>query len=178
MKASPEEQLRLLELADLDAELGRIDHRRQGLPEHEELRTLQERDAQLRDSLAALEAEDIRAWFAAMPWRPGHSPVRWVPEYEDYLFEQWTHGTFDSFWRRLGIHAEGYYDQFADVPQIHMSSWYDVYVPTATGNYAALKARIEAIRLKVGPMMNLGDVAKKTVPKKTVATGAPDDADF
>lgn len=58
MKASPEEQLRLLELADLDAELGRIDHRRQGLPEHEELRTLEERDAQLRDSLAALEAED------------------------------------------------------------------------------------------------------------------------
>ena len=30
---------------------------------------------------------------------------------------------------------------------------------------AALKARIEAIRLKVGPMMNLGDVTKKTVPK-------------
>jgi uncharacterized protein len=58
VKASPEEQLRLLELADLDAELGRIDHRRRGLPEHEELRKLEERDAQLRDSLAALEAED------------------------------------------------------------------------------------------------------------------------
>ena len=28
-----------------------------------------------------------------------------------------------------------------------------------------LKARLEAIRLKVGPMMNLGDVAEKTVPK-------------
>jgi predicted nucleic acid-binding Zn-ribbon protein len=58
VKASEEEQLRLLELAELDAELGRIDHRRQGLPEHEELRELEERDAQLRDSLAALEAED------------------------------------------------------------------------------------------------------------------------
>jgi 4-oxalomesaconate tautomerase len=30
---------------------------------------------------------------------------------------------------------------------------------------AALKARIEAIRLQIGPRMNLGDVAKKTVPK-------------
>jgi 4-oxalomesaconate tautomerase len=29
----------------------------------------------------------------------------------------------------------------------------------------ALKARIEAIRLKAGPMMNLGDVAEKSVPK-------------
>jgi 4-oxalomesaconate tautomerase len=30
---------------------------------------------------------------------------------------------------------------------------------------AALKARIEAIRLKAGPLMNLGDVAEKSVPK-------------
>lgn len=30
---------------------------------------------------------------------------------------------------------------------------------------ADLKAKIEAIRLKIGPMMNLGDVEKKTVPK-------------
>jgi 4-oxalomesaconate tautomerase len=30
---------------------------------------------------------------------------------------------------------------------------------------AALKARLEAIRLQAGPAMNLGDVAKKVVPK-------------
>ena len=30
---------------------------------------------------------------------------------------------------------------------------------------AALRARVEAIRLAVGPRMNLGDVKKKTVPK-------------
>jgi predicted nucleic acid-binding Zn-ribbon protein len=58
VKATPEEQQRLLELADLDAELGRIDHRRKGLPEHAELAQLDERDAGLRDSLATLEAED------------------------------------------------------------------------------------------------------------------------
>lgn len=32
-------------------------------------------------------------------------------------------------------------------------------------NATELKARIEAIRLKVGPLMNLGDVAEKSVPK-------------
>lgn len=31
--------------------------------------------------------------------------------------------------------------------------------------HAGLKARIEAIRLKAGPMMNLGDVGEKSVPK-------------
>jgi 4-oxalomesaconate tautomerase len=32
-------------------------------------------------------------------------------------------------------------------------------------NDTELKARIESIRLKVGPLMNLGDVKEKTVPK-------------
>jgi len=37
---------------------------------------------------------------------------------------------------------------------------------------AELKARIEAIRLTVGPMMNLGDVTKKTIPKMTLVSPA------
>ncbi|PLX37676.1 MAG: 4-oxalomesaconate tautomerase [Hyphomicrobiales bacterium] len=34
----------------------------------------------------------------------------------------------------------------------------------------ALRARLEAIRLKAGPMMNLGDVEKKTVPKMSMVS--------
>jgi 4-oxalomesaconate tautomerase len=34
----------------------------------------------------------------------------------------------------------------------------------------ALRARLEAIRLKAGPMMNLGDVTKKSVPKMTMVS--------
>ena len=36
----------------------------------------------------------------------------------------------------------------------------------------ALKARVEAIRLKIGPLMNLGDVTKKTVPKMCLVAPA------
>lgn len=35
---------------------------------------------------------------------------------------------------------------------------------------AELKRRVEAIRLKAGPMMNLGDVAEKSVPKMTLVS--------
>lgn len=35
---------------------------------------------------------------------------------------------------------------------------------------ADLKARVEAIRLKTGPMMNLGDVTEKSVPKMTLVS--------
>jgi len=58
VKASPEAQLRLLELADIDAELTRIEHRRRGLPEHIELERLETRDAELRDSIASLTAQN------------------------------------------------------------------------------------------------------------------------
>ena len=58
MKASVEAQLRLLELADLDAELSRLEHRRRGLPELEEYRRIEARDGELRDEMAALEATE------------------------------------------------------------------------------------------------------------------------
>jgi 4-oxalomesaconate tautomerase len=44
--------------------------------------------------------------------------------------------------------------------------------PEALESDAALKERIEAIRLAVGPMMNLGDVKKKTVPKMCLVAPA------
>lgn len=100
---------------------------------------------------AALEAVDLHEWFAKMPWRPGHSPVTAAPEYEDYLFEQWTHGTFDDYWAQPGIYAAGAYEH-ADVPQVHMSSWYDPYARTATENYTGLVNRKQGpVRLILGP---------------------------
>jgi predicted nucleic acid-binding Zn-ribbon protein len=57
VKASPEAQLKLLELTDIDAELGRIAHRRRSLPEHAEITRLEGRIAELRDSIAAMTAQ-------------------------------------------------------------------------------------------------------------------------
>jgi uncharacterized protein len=58
VKASQEAQLRLLELADLDAELNRLDHRRRGLPELGEYEQIEARDTGLGDELTALEAAE------------------------------------------------------------------------------------------------------------------------
>jgi len=87
----------------------------------------------------ALQAEDIRAWFHAMPWDRGRSPVRWEPDYEAYLLDQWRRGSFDAYWRQVGLYAAGYYDTLPDIPVLLMSSWYDAYVHTTFDNYAGLR---------------------------------------
>lgn len=102
--------------------------------------------------LAEMKAIDLRAWFARMPWKRGHSPLAPALEYENYVYDQWEHGNFDGYWKQIGIYAAGYYDQFSDAPMVHMSAWYDPYPRTATENYIGLKARKKGpIRLILGP---------------------------
>ncbi len=102
--------------------------------------------------LAALKAVDLKAWFASMPWKRGHTPISLIPEYENYVYEQWQHGRFDDFWKQLGIYAQGYYAQFADAAMVHLSGWYDAYARTATENYVGLSKRKRGpVRLIMGP---------------------------
>jgi len=112
-------------------------------------------DARDPAARARLAAQDIAAWFVRLPghgWRRGESPVSAAPDYEDYLFEQWSRGAFDEFWRRPGIYAEGYYERYAAVPMVHLSGWYDPYARTAMENYQGLKrAKRGPTRLILGP---------------------------
>lgn len=105
--------------------------------------------------LRALEAEDIRTWFNAMPWSEKRSPVRWIPEYEDYLLEQWRHGTFDDYWKQPGIYAVESYDAFPKVPVALLSSWYDAYVRTTFENYEGLgRDQERPLALLMGPNLH------------------------
>lgn len=104
----------------------------------------------------ALAQEDIHHWFGQMPWKADHSPIRYVPEYEHYLLEQWQAGTFNEFWQQLGIYAEGWYDKLPDIPVLFMSSWYDAYVPSTLANFRAFskKARKAPQKLIMGPWLH------------------------
>ena len=95
---------------------------------------------------AALEHEDLGRWLQRMPWKQGHSPLSWAPEYGEYIFEMWTRSDFDDYWKQVGICNELYFDRYADVPQLHMGGWYDPYTRTTTRNYSGLSP------IKVGPI--------------------------
>ena len=112
---------------------------------------------------AALEAENIFAWFKSMPWSKGRSPVRWDEDYEDYLLEQWRHGTFDDYWKKIGLYAEGYYDTLPNIPVALMSSWYDAYVKTTFDNFAGLSRSAQRpLQLIMGPWTH-GDRTKRVI---------------
>lgn len=116
---------------------------------HALLSPLTQQDSRRR---AALAAQDIQQWFANLPWWRGHSPVSAAPEYEEYLFEQWERGEFGEYWRQLGLYAAGHYDDYADVPMVHMSSWYDPYARAATENFTGLARRKRGpVHLVLGP---------------------------
>ncbi len=100
---------------------------------------------------AALEATDIRAWMARMPWKRGHSPLSPVPDYEDFLFEQWEHGAFDASWKIPSLYSAGWYDRMRRVPSVHISGWYDPYAVTAVENFTGLAARGQDVQLVLGP---------------------------
>lgn len=101
--------------------------------------------------LSALKTIDLKAWFASMPWKRGHTPISLLPDYEAYVYEQWEHGQFDGFWKQAGIYAEGYYATFPKVDMVHMSGWYDPYSRTATDNFVGLAKAGRAQRLIIGP---------------------------
>lgn len=101
---------------------------------------------------AALQSQLPHEWFKQLPWQRGRSPLSAAPEYEDYVIQQWQSEIFDEFWCKAGIYARGYYKEYADVPMVHMCSWFDPYALTAIENFTALtRFKRGPVRLIMGP---------------------------
>ncbi|MFF9805601.1 zinc ribbon domain-containing protein [Streptomyces coeruleorubidus] len=58
MNAAPADQIRLLDVQDLDVRLQQLAHRRRSLPEHAEIESLTKDQTQLRDLLVAAQTEE------------------------------------------------------------------------------------------------------------------------
>jgi len=103
-----------------------------------------------------LEVEKTINWFKGdLPLKKGLNPLSIAPNFEDYIFEMWTHGDYDDYWKDMSTNWEEYYDQTSDIPMIHISGWYDAYCGTAINNYLGL-SRIKKfpVRLMIGPWLH------------------------
>lgn len=107
---------------------------------------------------AALQAEPIEKWFAAMPLRKGLSPLAVSPEFESYVLEEMTHGDYDELWKGYGVNWSEHYKESADIPMLHVGGWYDTYCGSTFENYLALsKMKKSPMRLLVGPWTHGGN---------------------
>ena len=99
----------------------------------------------------------IRQHVDSLPIRTGTTPLRVVPEYEAWLVEAMKSGPESPFWHIKGISVVDHISDYADVPVLHITGWYDSWTRQVTMNYEALgKAKKAPQRLVIGPWVHGG----------------------
>jgi uncharacterized protein len=83
--------------------------------------------------------------------------LRVVPEYEAWLVEAMRSGPEAPFWHTKGMSVIDHINDYADVPVLHITGWYDSWTRRVTMNYEALsRAKKSPQRLVMGPWTHGG----------------------
>jgi len=102
-------------------------------------RALGDRDLERR--LANVDTGDL---LENEPVTRGQSPLRHIPNYEEYVFDYMGTPGDDEFWSDPSINFEAHYEEMADVPTVYAGSWYDSYAKATCDNFAALADRTDS----------------------------------
>lgn len=106
---------------------------------------------------AALDenAKRIRQHVDALPIFAGTTPLKVAPEYEAWLVEAMRSGPETPFWKIKGLSVVDHVKDYADVPVLHVTGWYDSWTRQVTMNYDVLsKAKTSPQRLVIGPWVH------------------------
>ena len=109
---------------------------------------------------------NVGEWVSRAPLKKGTSPLRMLPNYEQWVLDLFTHGEYDNYWKQRGYAISQYYEEHADVPSLYLGGWYDSYARATCENYTALsKMKKSRQVLMMGPwthggwgVTNAGDV--------------------
>ena len=107
-------------------------------------------DPDIQQRLANVDVRDI---LENGPVLPGQSPLRHLPEYEEWTFDIMTQGaSSDDIWQEPGFNFEAYYEESADVPTVYAGGWYDSYTKATCDNFLGLAETKDSDHfLLVGP---------------------------
>ena len=111
-----------------------------------------ERDPGTQAVLAEMASQRIH-YLANLPLRPGTTPLRLAPAYEQWLVEAMGHGINDDFWRQNNLvdHAS----EYKDMPVYLVGGWYDSWASNTTANFVALSKAIRGpVYLIMGPWIH------------------------
>ncbi len=113
-------------------------------------------DPKLRSALVE-SGRRIREHLDELPILPGTTPLRVVPEYEAWLIEAMRSGPESPVWKIKGMSVVDHIKDYADVPVLHVTGWYDSWTRQVTMNYENLSNSKHAPqRLVIGPWVHGG----------------------
>jgi putative CocE/NonD family hydrolase len=99
----------------------------------------------------------MRELVYATPFKPGHTPLRVVPQLEETLFNYYYRGAYDEFWSAEYNDFTAHYDRIADIPGTFSGGWWDPFSIATTKHFAAMTRRNKTPqRLIMGPWTHMG----------------------
>jgi hypothetical protein len=103
---------------------------------------------------ALKEMSDHRIdYLLNMPTRRGVTPLKFAPEYEDWLVSALEHGENDAFWDFNNI--VGHPEQYKDIPVYLVDGWYDSWAGNTTANFVTLTKQLKSdVYLIMGPWIH------------------------
>jgi hypothetical protein len=114
-------------------------------------------DPDVQRTLANL---DTRGVLASEPVVEGQSPLRHVPDYEEWFLDFMTADGFDDLWDERGVNFVEYLDESADVPTVYAGAWYDSYGKATSDSFRTFAAEKESDHyLIMGPWTHGGATA-------------------
>jgi hypothetical protein len=97
--------------------------------------------------------DNRRAYLANLPLRPGTTPLKLAPEYEDWLVQAMRNGANNAFWEQNDI--IDFPERYKDIPVYLVGGWYDSWASNTTANYMALTKTIQGpVYLIMGPWIH------------------------
>ena len=121
-----------------------------------------QRDPMVRKQLDTMYAELTR-WLVHQPLRQGETPLRLVPDYEQWFFDMLTTSDYVDWWKTPDLAIEEYYDDYPDIPLLLETSWYGHHITATLHKYAELKKRHKTPkRLLIGTWLHGGDMFTQT----------------
>lgn len=92
-------------------------------------------------------------YLPLLPLRPGVTPLKLAPEYEEWLVAAMRHGADDAFWAQNNILADP--SRYKDMPVYLVGGWYDSWAGNTTANFAALTKTLKSdVYLIMGPWIH------------------------
>jgi len=101
-------------------------------------------------------ASHVREYVRTLPLRPGTTPLKFAPDYEDWLIEAMSHGDDDDYWKSSGVSVVDHISEYEDVPAYHTTGWYDSWTESVANlNFVELRKNKKSLqRLIVGPWIH------------------------